>query len=127
METGIFTGRTILIADDEDYIRHHISRRLSLLGLRVLQAGTGEEVLSLVNEKPDLIVMDIRMPVLDGLETLRRLKDDGGTRSIPVVLLSAMAQQGEIALGLSAGADEYVMKPITFDRLLESINRYLAA
>ena len=95
------------------------------MGLRVLQAGTGTEVLGLTDEGMDLIIMDVRMPDLDGLETSRRLKGDEKTRKIPVVLLSAMAQQEEVTRGLAAGADEYIMKPITFERLLESIRKHL--
>ncbi len=125
MEDTGFKGKTILIADDEEYVRHHISKRLASLDLKVLQAGSGEEVLDLVKEHPHLIIMDVRMPVLDGLETLRRLKDDEETAGIPVVLLSALGQQDGIRMDLAAGADEYVMKPITFERLLESIRHHL--
>lgn len=95
------------------------------MGLRVLQAGTGDEVLAQINKNPDLIIMDIRMPVLDGLETLEQIRNSESTRRIPVVLLSALAQSGEISPGLSVGADEYLMKPITFERLLESIRLHL--
>ncbi len=125
MSDPLFEGRTILIADDEEYVRQHISKRLVSMGLHVLQAGTGEEVLGLMSMKPDLIIMDVRMPVLDGLETLKRLGNEGLGISIPVVLLSAMAQHDKIATGIAAGAVEYIIKPITFDRLLESIHRYL--
>lgn len=125
MEYADLRGRTILIADDEEYVRHHLSRRLETLGLRVLQARTGEDVLNQVNDGLHLIVMDVRMPVMDGLETLRRLREKESTAAVPVVLLSAMARQGEIQMGKAADADEYIMKPITFDRLLESIRRHL--
>lgn len=120
-----FDGRTVLIADDEEYVRRHLSKRLTRMGLRVLQAGTGDEVLAQINKNPDLIIMDIRMPVLDGLETLEQIRNSESTRRIPVVLLSALAQSGEISPGLSVGADEYLMKPITFERLLESIRLHL--
>ena len=65
------------------------------------------------------------MPVLDGLETARRLKSDNKTRSIPVVLLSAMAQQEEVNRGMATGVDEYVMKPVTFNRLMKSIREHI--
>jgi CheY-like chemotaxis protein len=120
-----FKGKSILIADDEEYVRHHLAKKLKSMGLRVFEAGTGMEVLSLAVEHPDLIIMDVKMPVLDGLETARRLKKDNSTRGIPVVLLSAMAQQAEVDLGMATGADEYVMKPITFNRLMDSIRTFI--
>ena len=125
MNQADFNGKSILIADDEEYVRHHLAKKLSGMGLRVFQAGTGIEVLDLAGEHPDLIIMDVKMPVLDGLETARRLKTDNATSSIPVVLLSAMAQQEEVARGMATGADEYVMKPITFNRLMESIREHI--
>ena len=120
-----FNGKSILIADDEEYVRHHLAKKLKSMGLRVFEAGTGMEVLSLAGEHPDLIIMDVKMPVLDGLETARRLKTDNSTRGIPVVLLSAMAQQAEVDRGMATGADEYVMKPITFSRLMDSIRTFI--
>jgi CheY-like chemotaxis protein len=120
-----FNGKSILIADDEEYVRHHLAKKLKSMGLRVFEAGTGMEVLNLAAEHPDLIIMDVKMPVLDGLETARRLKSDHSTRGIPVVLLSAMAQQAEVDRGMATGADEYVMKPITFNRLMDSIRTFI--
>ncbi len=120
-----FNGKSILIADDEEYVRHHLAKKLKSMGLRVFEAGTGMEVLNLAGEHPDLIIMDVKMPVLDGLETARRLKRDNSTRGIPVVLLSAMAQQAEVDRGMATGADEYVMKPITFNRLMDSIRTFI--
>ena len=125
MDKSHFTGKCILIADDEEYVRNHLAKRLTLLGLNVLQAGTGTEVLELSARSPDLIIMDVRMPVLDGLDTARQLKSNPETSGIPVVLLSAMAQQAEVARGLANGANEYVVKPGTFNRILESINTNL--
>ena len=118
-----FTGKSILIADDEAYVRVHLAKRLTGLGLEVLQAGTGEEVLDLAKRVPDLIVMDVKMPILDGLETARRLKSDPGTSLIPVVLLSAKASRDEVAEGIAAGADDYVAKPVTFGQILTTIRR----
>ena len=125
MDTLRFSGKNILIADDEEYVRSHLAKRLTLLGLNVLQAGTGNEVLELSDSSLDLIIMDVKMPVLDGLDTARRLKSNPKTSGIPVVLLSAMAQQEEVERGLATGASEYVVKPVTFNRILESINTNL--
>jgi CheY-like chemotaxis protein len=127
MKLKEFIGKSIIIADDEEYIRSHIAKKLEGMGLTVLQAGTGEEVLNLAEGHPDMIVMDVRMPILDGLETARRLKSSADHSGIPIVLLSALAPRDEIRTAPGAGADEYVMKPITFSRLMESIRRYLGA
>lgn len=120
-----FSGKTVIIADDEEYVRYHLSRRLEEMGLGVLQAGTGVEVVDLARRQPNLIIMDVRMPVLDGLETVKRLRSSEETRAIPIVLLSALAQQEDVVEGLKTGADEYVMKPVTFERLMESIRKHL--
>lgn len=125
MKQPPYEGKHILIADDEEYVRRHLAKRMVGMGLLVSQAGTGQEVLNLALGGPDLIIMDVKMPILDGLETTRRLKTDIQTRDIPVVLLSAMAQQEEVEKGLATGADEYVMKPVTFDGLMESVRRHL--
>lgn len=125
MNQSEFNGKSILIADDEEYIRHHLAKKLKNMGLMVYEAGTGMEVLHLADNHPDLIIMDVKMPVLDGLETARRLKNDDSTRRIPLVLLSAMAQKEEVALGMATGADEYVMKPVTFNRLMNSIREFI--
>lgn len=125
MKQSEFNGKSIIIADDEEYIRHHLAKKLKSMGLRVYEAGTGVEVLNLADNHPNLIIMDVKMPLLDGLETARRLKNDVSTRSIPLVLLSAMAQKEEIARGMASGADEYVMKPVTFSRLMESIREFI--
>lgn len=125
MKQTEFNGKSILIADDEEYIRHHLAKKLKGMGLRVYEAGTGMEVLHLADNHPDLIIMDVKMPILDGLETARRLKKDESTKGIPLVLLSAMAQQEEVARGMATGADEYVMKPVTFNRLMDSIREFI--
>lgn len=125
MKQSEFNGKSILIADDEEYIRHHLAKKLKSMGLMVYEAGTGIEVLNLADNQPNLIIMDVKMPILDGLETARRLKNDDSTRRIPLVLLSAMAQKEEVAQGMATGADEYVMKPVTFNRLMDSIREFI--
>ncbi|MCG8452533.1 MAG: response regulator [Spirochaetales bacterium] len=117
--------KKLVIADDEEYIRRHLAKKLAAMGLDVYQAGTGQEVLALAADAPDLIVMDVKMPGMDGLETTRHLKENVHTQHIPVVLLSAMAQPDEVSRGLDAGAVEYVMKPVTFNRLLQTIRSHL--
>jgi len=124
-ENGSLTGKKIIIADDEEFIRHHLTRRLSSMGLTVLEAATGRQVLELLGNGPDLILMDVRMPEIDGYETTRQIKSDTATRSIPVILLSALSGDDDIAYGFTVGADDFLCKPVTFAIILESISKKL--
>ncbi len=124
-DTGLLTGKRIIIADDEDFIRKHLGRRLSGLGLEVFEAATGRQVLDLLSSLPDLILMDVRMPEVDGYETTRIIKSAANTSGIPVILLSALAEESDIRSGYNAGADEFLCKPVTFAAILESISRNL--
>jgi len=126
-ENGSLTGKKIIIADDEEFIRHHLTRRLSSMGLTVLEAATGRQVLDLLGNGPDLILMDVRMPEIDGYETTRQIKSDTATCSIPVILLSALSGDEDIAYGFTVGADDFLCKPVTFAIILESISRKLRA
>jgi CheY-like chemotaxis protein len=118
-------GKKVLIADDEEYIRIHIAKSLRTRGLNVLEAGTGEEVLDLVKEEPQVIIMDVQMPGLDGLSVARQLKDQEETSSIPLILLSARAQQQDIDRGYAMGADFYLTKPVTFSQILGAVKEAL--
>jgi CheY-like chemotaxis protein len=114
-------GKTVLIADDEEYIRIHIAKGLRKLGLNVLEAGTGDEVLELVKKNPHVIIMDIQMPGRDGLEIAGLLKGNKKTSQIPLILLSARAQNEDIEKGYLTGADNYLTKPVTFSQILEAL------
>ena len=104
---------TILIVDDDPDIRSICRRCLEQVGYRVSEAEDAEGALAAVREvSPDVILMDITMPGMDGLECTRRLKADPATRDIPVIILSARRETGDIVTGLEAGADEYVTKPV---------------
>jgi len=118
-------GKRIIIADDEDFIRQHITRRLTSLGLTVFEAATGQQVLDLLNSRPDLILMDVKMPDIDGYETTRQIKSDHSTSDIPVILLSALSGRDDIEYGFSVGADDFLTKPVTFTVILETITRRL--
>ncbi len=118
-------GKSVLIADDEEYIRKHIAKGLRSRGLTVLEAGTGDEVLELVNREPDVIIMDVQMPGLDGLTVARRLKEEGQTSAIPLILLSARAQDSDIEQGYAVGADYYLTKPVTFTQILGALKEAL--
>ena len=118
-------GKSVLIADDEEYIRKHIAKGLRSRGLNVLEAGTGDEVLELVARGPQVIIMDVQMPGLDGLTVARRLKEESPTAAIPLILLSARAQDSDIELGYAVGADYYLTKPVTFSQILGALKEAL--
>src|SRR4051794_13910355 len=106
-----------------------LKMRLELLGdFEVVTAENGERGCEMaVAERPDIILMDLEMPVVDGWEATRRLKSNAETRDIPVIAFSAHALGGEREKALAAGCDEFDTKPIEFDRLVATIRRILAA
>lgn len=116
----------ILVVEDNDMNRDMLSRRLSRKGFDIITAVDGQQGISLaIDENPDLILMDMSLPVMDGWEATRLLKAREQTRDIPIIGLSAHAMSGDKEKALNAGCDDYEIKPIDFDRLLEKINNYL--
>jgi two-component system alkaline phosphatase synthesis response regulator PhoP len=116
----------ILVVDDEIYIVHILDFSLGMEGYEVLTALDGEQALEKArNEKPDLIVLDIMMPKLDGYETCRRLKADPETKDVPVILLSAKGRNVDQKVGFEVGADDYITKPFSPRKLVERINAIL--
>jgi diguanylate cyclase (GGDEF)-like protein len=112
----------VLVADDEEDIRAFLEITLGLAGFEVLQARDGVEALQLARaEVPDIVVLDVMMPRMDGLETLRRLREDARTEHLPVLLLTARALKQHAVEGLDAGADDYLSKPFDADELLARI------
>jgi DNA-binding response OmpR family regulator len=104
----------VLVADDDDDIRSLVSFRLERAGYRVLAAEDGEEALSLALEHtPDLAVLDVMIPRIDGYELTRLLRQHDSTSSMPVILLTARAQESDVARGFEAGADDYIRKPFS--------------
>ena len=117
--------KKILVVDDEEPIYAYLQRKLSKLGYSVYTAADGEEALSQVSsERPDIILLDVKLPKLNGIEVCKRLKSNDETKHIPVIMLSAKAQANEIAAGLKAGADRYLCKPISFPDILGEIRAY---
>jgi len=107
------SNATILIVDDIESNTHLFSRLLTRDGYRVISAPNGEEALTAVeNCQPDLVLMDVMMPVLDGFETCRRLKQDASTRLIPVVLVTSLQETRDRIRGLEVGADDFILKPV---------------
>ena len=110
----------ILVVDDEIYIVHILDFSLGMEGYEVVTALDGEQALEKARaEKPDLIVLDIMMPKLDGYETCKRLKADAETQDIPVILLSAKGRNIDQKVGFEVGADDYVTKPFSPRKLVE--------
>jgi len=116
----------ILVVDDEVYIVHILDFSLGVEGYDVMTALDGEQALAKVaQEKPDLIVLDIMMPKLDGYETCKALKSDPETRDIPIILLSAKGRNVDQKVGFEVGADDYITKPFSPRKLVERINSIL--
>ena len=116
----------ILVVDDEIYIVHILDFSLGMEGYEVVTALDGEEGLQKAIEfKPDLIVLDIMMPKMDGYETCKALKGDERTKNIPVILLSAKGRNVDMQTGYDVGADEYITKPFSPRKLVDRINAML--
>jgi CheY-like chemotaxis protein len=112
----------ILIVEDNEMNRDMLSRRLTRRGYTVVTAVDGEQGIAAAQaERPDLILMDMSLPVIDGWEATRRLKSDGATRAIPVIGLTAHAMTGDRDKAIAAGCDDYDTKPVELPRLLEKI------
>jgi CheY-like chemotaxis protein len=119
----------ILYIEDNDDNVYMLKMRLELLGdFEVLAAENGEKGCEMAAmEQPDLILMDLEMPVVDGWEATRRLKGSPTTRDIPIIALSAHALAGEREKALAAGCNDFDTKPIEFDRLVVTLRRVLAS
>ncbi|HEX7079299.1 MAG TPA: response regulator [Candidatus Eisenbacteria bacterium] len=116
----------ILVVDDEIYIVHILDFSLGMEGYEVVTALDGEQALEkLKTEKPDLIVLDIMMPKLDGYEVCKAVKADPATKQIPVILLSAKGRNVDQKMGFEVGADDYITKPFSPRKLVERINQLL--
>jgi CheY-like chemotaxis protein len=117
----------ILLIEDNELNRDMLSRRLARKGYEVIVAEDGGRGLALAAEaKPDLVLMDMSLPVIDGWEATRRLKADPATRDIPVIALTAHAMASDRQKAVEAGCDDYDTKPVELPRLLEKIERLLA-
>jgi DNA-binding response OmpR family regulator len=119
--------KRILICDDDPAILRVLQVNLEVEGYEALLAHHGEEALEVAQrEKPDLIILDIMMPRLDGYQTCERLKASDDTKQIPVVFLSAKAQASDIEKGKGYGVDDYLTKPFDPDTLISTIERLLS-
>jgi DNA-binding response OmpR family regulator len=118
--------RKVLVAEDEPDIRQLITYSLEFAGIDVVQAINGAEAVDkAAEEQPDLILLDVRMPKLNGYEACKKLKAKESTRHIPIVFLSARGQEAEIKHGLELGAEEYILKPFAPDELHKRVTGML--
>jgi DNA-binding response OmpR family regulator len=116
----------VLVADDDEDILGLVSFRLERSGYEVAAAKDGEEALRLARElSPALVVLDVMMPRLDGYEVTRRQREDEATRGIPVILLTALAQEADVARGFESGADDYLRKPFSPQELAARVQAVL--
>jgi two-component system alkaline phosphatase synthesis response regulator PhoP len=116
--------KRILAVDDERHIVRLVQVNLERAGYQVISAFDGKEALKKVeSEKPDLIVLDVMMPHMDGFEVLKRLKADDKTKNIPVVMLTAKAQDADVFRGWASGVDCYLTKPFNPIELLTFVKR----
>ena len=116
----------ILLVEDNEMNRDMLSRRLIRRGFQVVFAMDGQQGIDLArSEQPDIILMDMSLPVIDGWEATRRVKADAATRSVPVIGLTAHAMSGDRERAIEAGCDDYDTKPVELDRLITKIDRLL--
>jgi DNA-binding response OmpR family regulator len=117
----------ILIAEDSSTVRRLVAARLAADGFDVVEAADGEEALSAAQrERPDLVVLDKVMPKLDGFEVVRALRDNPGTRAMPIVMLTERTSEEDVLSGLDLGVEEYMPKPFSPHELSARIRRVLA-
>jgi two-component system cell cycle response regulator DivK len=117
----------ILLVEDNEMNRDMLSRRLTRQGHEVLIAVDGEQGVAMaIREGPEIVLMDMSLPVLDGWEATRRLKADAATAHIPIIALTAHALASDREEALAAGCDDYDTKPIELPRLLEKIGRLMS-
>jgi len=118
-------NHTILVVDDEPINIRVLHAYLARAGHQILEAQSGQEALEKAGQQPDLILLDVMMPGMDGLETCRQLKQQDATRNIPVIFLSALSDSEFKTKGLEAGGVDYVIKPFDSKELLARVHTHL--
>ncbi|MGA9428235.1 MAG: response regulator [Xanthobacteraceae bacterium] len=118
----------VLLVEDNEMNRDMLSRRLIRRGFEVIFAVDGQQGVDLArSEHPDIILMDMSLPVIDGWEATRRVKGDDATKRVPVIGLTAHAMAGDREKAIAAGCDEYDTKPVELDRLIGKMEKLLGA
>lgn len=119
--------KKILIVDDEKELVSLVGLHMGMAGYDVLSAGDGEKALALINkEKPDMVILDLMMPKLDGWEVCKALRADKATADMPVIMLTARTETADKLKGFESGADDYVTKPFSPRELVARVNRVFA-
>lgn len=120
--------KRILLVEDNEMNRDMLSRRLRKRGYDVICVSDGEAAVATTKaERPDLVVMDLSLPLVDGWEATRRIKADPDTRAIPVLVLTAHAMESDRERAMAAGCDDYDTKPVELARFIDKIERLLGA
>jgi two-component system cell cycle response regulator DivK len=120
-------SKRILVVEDQPDNRQIIRDMLAGTGYEIMEAENGEEALAAIaKQRPDLILMDIQLPVMDGYTATRRIKSDAALKSIPIIAVTSYALSGEEKKAREAGCDDYVPKPYSPRQLLAKIRQYLA-
>jgi two-component system cell cycle response regulator DivK len=120
-------SKRILVVEDQEDNRQIIRDMLSATDYEITEAENGEEALAAVaKQRPDLILMDIQMPIMDGYEATRRIKADPALRAIPIIAITSYALSGDEQKAREAGCDDYVPKPYSPRQLLAKIRQYLS-
>ncbi len=122
------TPPKILVVDDDEHILRSLSQYLELEDFHVFSASSGPEALQLFHqEKPDLLVLDVMMPGMDGFQVLETLRSNPETAAVPVLMLTARDQHNDILKGYQMGATSYLVKPFNLDELVEAIREVFAS
>ncbi|MEV0127938.1 response regulator [Dactylosporangium sp. NPDC050688] len=117
----------ILVADDDVDIRDLVAFKLEQAGYDVVAVDNGLAALTEATQNPpDLVVLDVMMPGMSGIDVCRQLRQDAGTKALPIILLTARAQEGDVEVGFGAGADDYIVKPFSPRELVSRVEAVLA-
>ncbi len=118
----------ILVVEDEPSLQKLLEYQLKRIGHEIRMAPDGQQALEMVkSDRPDLVLLDVMLPVMDGFQVLKHLQDDKTTNNIPVIMLSAKGQQHDIAAGIEKGVFDYITKPFNIPNLAERIEKALAS
>jgi adenylate cyclase len=116
----------LLIVDDEAYNVDYLEQELEECGYQIITAFNGKEALDKIRrEQPDLVLLDLMMPIVDGFAVLSEIKADNDLREIPVIIVSAATDSKSIVKGVKQGADDYLTKPVDADLLVQKVKEYL--